>query len=295
MVTAAEHPNPSPGTPRLWCQLLTSLIWLYRGPIVPHGEGYRPDPLGSTAWLVLKGNAQVTIEGCRVSAGPGQWLFPKPIARTQNFSPNTEILSLRYHAEWPDGQQLFDQGLSVTFKETKYPELRRCAEKLQRMVCRVSHRSFNDISFACTPLSLPHYFQIEQALMNWMQTMYHCLTSEGLTPHLRHFEDQRMTLALDLLNGWPLNQRYTNTLLARQVGLSRSQLERLFAHHLGATTKHYLDRRRLRQAQLALYSQNKQVKELAYELGFRHVSSFSAWLKDKTGRAPRDFKDGLLL
>ena len=89
-----------------------------------------------------------------------------------------------------------------------------------------------------------------------------------------------------MLDGWPLHRAFSQSELVQQAGVSRAQLDRLFTAKLGQTPHQYFDRRRLRHAERSLQLPDRPIKEVAFDLGFRHVSSFSAWFKQKTGVNP---------
>ena len=70
-------------------------------------------------WLIYTGSAKVTIGDQTITASPGQWLLPRPVARLQQFTANIEILSLNFYANWPTGEPLFGDRLGLTLNAAK--------------------------------------------------------------------------------------------------------------------------------------------------------------------------------
>ena len=81
----------------------------------------------------------------------------------------------------------------------------------------------------------------------------------------------------------PLDQE----LLARYVGLSRRQLERLFRKHVGRTPAQYYLERRLERARHLLYQTTMPVMNVAFATGFVQASHFSTCYRQLYGKTPR--------
>ncbi|MBM3601690.1 MAG: GlxA family transcriptional regulator [Alphaproteobacteria bacterium] len=76
--------------------------------------------------------------------------------------------------------------------------------------------------------------------------------------------------------------------LARRVGLSRRQLERLFRRFLKTTPGHYYLKLRLNRARLLLLQTTMAVIDVALACGFVSASHFSKCYRDFHGRTPRE-------
>lgn len=278
-------------TSRHWSRLKISLLWIYRGGVLPSVSRYR-DPFPTmTAWLVLKGAVVVTIGSRRDSARSGEWLFPKPVPRIHEFSPGAEILSVRFRIEWPDGSQLFDDGLGVTLKARENPELERAARRLERMVESLTQMRFHDASFTERNLDFLQFLQLEKAVHVWSESVYRALIKAGLSPRLQQAGDPRVEAILERLDAWPLEEPFRAAELARRSGFSRANLERILIKAVGSSSKGYLERRRIHHALQRLRNQAIPVKQIAIETGFRHASSFCAWFKQKSGSYPGEMTD----
>jgi AraC-like DNA-binding protein len=79
--------------------------------------------------------------------------------------------------------------------------------------------------------------------------------------------------------------RYSSRELARFLGISQRQLQRIFRARLGCTPQAFLREERLQAAERLLHSASS-VKEVAYALGFCQQSQFSRDFKERFGRRP---------
>ena len=78
---------------------------------------------------------------------------------------------------------------------------------------------------------------------------------------------------------------YSSRELARFLGISQRQLQRVFRARLGCTPQAFLREERLQAAERLLHSASS-VKEVAYALGFCQQSQFSRDFKERFGRRP---------
>lgn len=81
----------------------------------------------------------------------------------------------------------------------------------------------------------------------------------------------------------PLSQE----MLARYVGLSRRQLERLFRRHLGRTPAQYYLETRLERARHLLYQTDMPIMSVACATGFVSASHFTTCYRQMFGKTPR--------
>ena len=126
----------------------------------------------------------------------------------------------------------------------------------------------------------------------WLETAITVLTGEGVVPAHRGKIDGRLLSAVRQLERQPLASPVSETTLARSVGLSVSQLNRLFLRQFGVSSRGYFDRRRHRHALAALEESSRGAKEIASDLGFSSAPHFSAWFRRKQGVPPREFRRG---
>lgn len=247
-----------------------SLAWLYEGEARTGNKPYHSRTYHQVAWLIIAGEARVAHDGTEVRATSGEWIFPRPGPRIQEFAPNTRILSIAVHAQWPDGRTLFNEGLPLVLPEKRVPMLKEQALQL----CTLLRQSGG----------VEVQWQLQEAVIGWIRGLYQTLVAAGIKPDERPACNARTDALIQALEQWPLDKLYTGSVLSANAGLSRTHFERLCLERLGYTPRQYLDQRRLKYASTAL--RTKLVKEVAAELGFRHVSTFSQWFLRKTGTSP---------
>jgi transcriptional regulator GlxA family with amidase domain len=79
--------------------------------------------------------------------------------------------------------------------------------------------------------------------------------------------------------------------LAREVHLSRGQLQRLFKQEMGVLLGDYLVDQRLRKAADLLVSSNMSIKEIAFAVGYEHHSSFTRAFENRFSQSPKQYRD----
>ena len=271
-----------------WAAMVLSLDWLYEGSIPEDGRGRRRNA-NVVAWLLRQGEARVRMEdGPEVSVREGEWLFLPAGLRVQDFSQDARILSLCWRAFWPDGRNLFDHGLPVTLPSDAHPLLERTARDLFvfQQKSLADHQAFLIRSKGGTPITLQEYLKLEHLLIQWLVQVVLALEDLQVRPATHEISDERVLLALELLERDPLIRRVAVTDVAKAVGLSVSQLDRLFLRHVGHTPKAHLQARKLSTARNLLTDEDLTMKEISYRLGFSSPNAFYNWFRKETGKSP---------
>lgn len=290
--------NPSQATTepavrwREWINLRTNLSWIYEGRVQPDYQrgNFSPDHMG--AWLIKKGSALLRQEDKTVKAVAGDWLVPWPGFRYQEFSPDAEILSMRFRAVWPDNKPLFDRGLSVKFPAKDFPRLERLARETLRSARAIIPTE--PIQLAQEAVPFERYITVNLMFMRWLAQFYAALCSLGIKPARVGVHDERIIAALQRLDSFALSERWSEGRLTRESGLGGSQFVRLFRQEMGETPKQYFDQRRRNYCREMLTGSDVPIKEVAFSLGFKRLSDFSAWFKHQFGLSPRNFRSQVL-
>lgn len=274
---------------RDWSRLDIRLAWVREGDVGPQGHGQKNKREWSAAWLVLKGSAWAKGEGWETTAEQGQWLIPHPGPHEQGFSDDIQILSVRFYAAWPDGSYLWENGLGLVVDADTAPNLESSARKLLRLK---RHHLPDSGAFhaALTPTHAQGFFQIQAALLEWMDGLHQALLAQGLEPHIPVQEDQRVYRALEQIRESLGRSDFDVDALAYDVGLSARQLDRILVETTGMTAHQMYQDLRGSLARERLQHSQIPVKEIAYELGFSSPSHFSSWFRRKTGMTPRRFR-----
>ena len=96
---------------------------------------------------------------------------------------------------------------------------------------------------------------------------------------------KRVHLGLDYIHSSDLSSVDLET-IARQSGLSKFHFLRVFKEVMGITPTDYISRLRIQKATNLLHNSRKHLIEIAIELGFSELSSFSRFYKRATGTMP---------
>jgi AraC-like DNA-binding protein len=78
--------------------------------------------------------------------------------------------------------------------------------------------------------------------------------------------------------------------LASLVNLSRSRLSHLFKATTGVSLQTLLSDLRLEKAAELLQSTDMPIKEISYQVGYRHAPSFVRAFRNKVGSSPHDYR-----
>lgn len=261
-----------------------------------HKNIINPNPANSkvlftnnAAWLVREGWAELRHDKKVWRAYPGQWLIVKPTQRIQKFGENTALLVVSFDARWPDGTNWLENGLSTVLDAAKYPELERLARPMVKITKNITpgwyifeHR-----------ISREDFLVLHANLARWLNALASALAENGIEAARRDRIDEKVFMALRLLQSLPLDVNLDREKLAKDTGLSTVHLTRLFLKHIGSTPNEYHNSLRIEQARRRLSIPGSRIKNVASELGFSHLSHFSTWFKKNEKASPASFKAGL--
>lgn len=271
-----------------WSQFRLQLLWAYKGAATDYRSCILPaTPIA--AWLLLKGHVLHTCDGQTTRYDAGSWVFPCGREGWQEFSEDAEILSIRFLAEWPTGESLYDRSRTIAFPATEETELTSIGMRLAKL----TQRNFMNVGLGLRRVrSTPqHYFEMQRLLYDWMRLFSRAMERRSLLPNIRASMNERVREAVYLIENLPLNQPFTESELASRISLSVSQLNRLFMQETGMTPYAYWDEKRVIAARTALRDSKKSIKSIAYGLGFGSLPHFSKWIKKKLGYPPRQVRD----
>lgn len=274
---------------RNWLNLNLHLLWCHNrrvaeGRIVTGPTLQSTEFTNSAAWLVREGWARVEQAGQCHTAHPGQWLIVKPGARVQTFSHDTRMLSIAFEARWPDGSHLFEEGLSLVIEASEAPALEKKIRPILNAVMEIAPGTWDVRDHRA---DLRCFLRLEQLLCEWLLALSDVLEGCGVR-HSGHFGiDERVRMAVDLLHSRDLADLLALEELAAAVCTSPNHLIRLFRKDLQTTPHKFWDRLRVEHAQSRLRQPDIRIKEVAIDLGFKHLSHFSKWFKRLTGKTPQ--------
>ena len=280
---------------RDWLNLNVHLLWCYDLPVARGHRDAGREVLSSTeytnsaAWLLREGWAQVEQNGECHRADPGQWIIVKPGTRVQTFSADARMISIAFEARWPDGSHLFEDGLSLVMDEAEVPQLEHSVRPILDLMKVVNPESWDARQ---QDVDLSVFLMLEKMLCQWLDALAGALQARGIRHSGHTGIDERVREVIDLITAMDPAEPLDVAKLAAHVVLSPNHLNRLFRRDLRATPGQYRDRLRAEYARQRLLQPGARVKEVAFELGFTHLSHFSKWFKRHSGTTPRGGKKG---
>jgi len=270
----------------IWDRLRRELVWIRRAPIDQYNRHSRYQPQGRiAAWHLIRGSAIFLLSSghCKVKAG--QWIFPGTGTGESMFSHDAEIISLRFHVQWPGGENLFDHREPIVVGPPAGQPLDQAGFALVDFV--QGQLSPRGLHLPRAAIHLDHYLTLQTHFDRWVRAYVDMMTGRGQTPKGAPRLDPRIREAMKLMEsrlraGVVMPERD----VARAVGLSLSQFKRLFGRDLKKTPKHWLDDLRYEAACDLLDGTGRTVKQIGYELGFRSPNHFSTWFGRRHGCPP---------
>ncbi|QMW02801.1 helix-turn-helix domain-containing protein [Spirosoma foliorum] len=101
----------------------------------------------------------------------------------------------------------------------------------------------------------------------------------------------------DLLNNYFTHESLTEiglpdvTYFSAHLNLSPYYLSDVLNKYTGKTTQEHIHLKLVERAKLLLWSTDKSISSIAYDLGFNYPSHFTKLFKSKTGKSPKDFRN----
>lgn len=281
--------EPTTSTLR-WGSLRTELYWAYDGIVEERSLNVISDHRrGYWIWLLRDGDVRLTVEKQKLHAKKGQWLVSPHGMVEQQFAPNSHILSVHFRCEWSTGEDLFVEKEGIVFGSARFPRLERSARQLARLVYR--HYPGVRLDLLQQTTEYPIFLRVQQRFIQWLIDFYETMIALNQTLFRGGEGDERIWRAAELLDLTPLDAEFPLAQLQRETSLGRAQLDRLFWHEYGVTTREYWEKLREKAAITSVESTTMSIKEIGYRLGFKQPSHFTKWFARRVGLNPQDFRE----
>ena len=287
-VSLLVHMSISPEiTADVWRSLRCEWLWVYRGAVPGCGKWSAEIPVPVGVFFVEQGNGRIRVDGKEFTVKRGEAFFSAPGPRRHWFAPGTRLLSVGFRCLWPDGRPVFRRGLNFTAKS---PKLRNATLALFHRV----HGGRKTVTFreAVKPRarSLAAWVSHEAAFQAWFAVWSETLHHHDIAAEAQRGKARRSRVdqLMEWLDSRPLNA--TVPTLPRDFALGLRRADQLLQQHLGMSLRGYLERRRLSAACERVLGGEDTLKEIAFELGFRHASHFTAWFRRHTGLSPSIYR-----
>lgn len=267
-----------------WNTLHYLLLWAYEGEVHLSGREGKFTDDAISCWLIRQGWVEVRAGGEKVVARRGEWILVGGPTRHQRFSHDAKILSIHFELSWFAGGSAMICPRSLLFRSSSLPALEHNAIRLARLLAR--HFPKADTFLPIQPCSLELFMKLQGAFPPVLTAYLQARELLGVSLCKRRDLDPRVLAATFELDRIPFSHRVCEKDLASRHSLSRSHFAALFTEQTGTTPRKYLEARRLKTARHLLGKTCRSIKEIAFDLGFRHESNFCLWFKRLAGHAP---------
>lgn len=115
------------------------------------------------------------------------------------------------------------------------------------------------------------------------------LTKESYPDVPEGFNSDIMKKVYELVEKNLSTEKLSANSISEQLGVSRTQLWRIFKSETGQSLSDYIKDRRLKKASALLQTSKYRVSEVAFEVGFSSPQYFSRWFTKETGLSPSEF------
>lgn len=276
-------------TPRAydWSAVHPRLLSCYRDTPATMSGSF--ETMNFILWHLLEGEVEITSSGPSFRASQGSWmvLVPGLGRRTQNFAPTSQIISLHFSVEV--GSARWKGPSAMVF--TDDPELMAATEELERFTYGKHPRGVMSGGPILTVSSFEEQIEIQQKTWSFWKPFSRQLAAAGITLRAPDITHPVMAKSMALIESWPMSTRWDRHEISQVVGVSASQLDRIWRETCGQTPFQFWSHRRLLHACRQLQGTERSVKEIAYELGFAHLSQFSNWFQRHQHTSPRMYRE----
>ncbi len=271
-------------------ELRSELLWAYDDEVAVSNLSSDMSPVQTIAWLIRRGGVLIRQGSDVVTATPGTWVFPAMMRGRQEFKPGTKLLSIRFTTRWLDSRRsLFDHRRAVLISSVDAPELEQTGSNLAKAVR--THAGNVQIELHSRAIDVGAHFAIQARFSDWLSAYANAMQRvAGMKPKLPVVRDARAIAAMRLVEDHPFAQPLREATIARRIGLSISQMNRMFHRYYDSTPKRWFDARRREHAVNALIYSDAQIKSVAFSLGFSSLPHFTKWFRRQTGQAPLMFR-----
>ncbi len=270
-----------------WSLFQSRLHWVFekKGFTAVPDWKYLPHPVA--AWKIVQGEVTLRFGGHTEVHGPDRWIFPPALEGYQAFSPDAHLISLRFHAEWFHGVPIFDRRRSQVL-EGAQAGLASAADTLLECVQRLPPSS----RLPGAPLtgSFSDFLTMTFRFHQWIFAYHDALVNAGVCFEALSHLSPPVAGALRMMKSHPLPLPLHEKELARQVGISLSQLNKYFARDLKMTPAFIWNRHKLAHAKELLRNGTESAKAITYQLGYTSPAHFSHWFRKQTGYSPMQYR-----
>lgn len=270
----------------VWRTLRCDWLWVYCGPVPQCGLWSAEIPVPAGVFFVERGEVRIQADGKEIRVPRGQAFFSSPHLRRHWFAPNTALLSVGFRSQWPDGTSLFRNALNFT---AAAPTLRQTTRQLFTSIHGPRKTVTYRQAIESSTYSAAEWTAREAAFATWFAVWNETLQQLGVQPASQARTSRRR---VDQLVAWlqALPPDQTTPSLPPDFPIGTRRAEQLLQQQFGIGLRTFMERRRLDVARERIMADQHTLKEIAFALGFRHASHFTAWFRRHTGVSPSAYR-----
>lgn len=269
---------------------ICKLVWAYAGKVPAAAISGCYMLSNHFAWLLINGRGELNFEsGHRQVLKPGYWYLPSPHRLIwQSFSPDSQIISIRFRLETPDGASPLIINDCLMFSENRSLAITREAKRVITLTKGFMDGPKRDNQKKI--IDLEHEMALQASFFRWMQLLLNTIKSLGVEFRIFGNVDSRICKMLEILRKTVKQGTVPYHELGAASSLGRVQIDRLFREALGISPKQAMKKFLAEQCKDAVSTCDLSIKELARNFGFSSTPQFCAWFKKQTGLPPSLFR-----
>lgn len=270
----------------VWRSLRHEWLWVYCGPVPQCGVWSAEIPVPAGVFFVERGEVRIRADGKETLVPRGHAFFSSPRLRRHCFAANTRLLSVGFRSQWPDGTSLFRDALNFA---AEAPALHKATRQLFASIHGAQKVVTYRQAIEVASYSASEWAAREAAFADWFAVWMETLQELGVKPELQvRARRRRVDQIVAWLQALPLDQ--TTPSLPPDFPIGSRRAEQLMQQQFGIGLRMFMERRRLDVARERIVADQATLKEVAFALGFRHASHFTAWFRRHTGVSPSEYR-----
>jgi AraC-like DNA-binding protein len=273
-----------------WQSFLPTLEWVaYGAPPSRMRYSLRNVPHYSADWIQT-GSITMNQGSKSVTTAAGEWLFRQPGGVvTYSRSPDNEIISIGFSIRWTGRGSMYLPSKHPFWKTGPLPRLEEKTKLLFQYVKQTLGPNHSMHNLQGQEVDMATCFRYYHLFYDWLATWEEEMRQHGVRwIHTEHL-DESVTQAALYLETLPLHQPIRVSEIASNLGISTTQLTRLFQQHFGVAPKAYRMKLKLQHALQQLQGTRAHIKEIAAQLGYS-PAQFTTWIKKQTGTPPQQYR-----
>ncbi len=273
-----------------WSILDCHLLWAFEDTLTPEQRQIPHVQNAFYPFYLHQGETTITYRSSQETFGPGQWIFPKIDEGKHHFSDDVRLLAVRFNVKWPSEVSLFDRDRTVAFSGKESEGLTRTAKRMVQFIAKHSLLGYKRKGSPVLTGSLSDYIRLQPFFYHWIEAFYQAYIRAGYDPIRFGPVSERMRPCIRYMRHRLLSTPFYERELADLVGISVSQICKIFVQEIGVTPQSYWNTRRLHAAKMELSNTDRSIKEIAFSLGFSSPEHFARWFAKIVGTSPREYR-----